>query len=372
MDFNLSETQGMLRDTLRRYLADKYDHDSRMKVVHSDAGWSQATWKAFAEELGILAAPFSEDLGGLGGTAVDNMIVMEELGGKLVIEPYLSTVVIGGGFARETGNADLVGKIIAGEVTTALAAYEPKGRFDLGHVQTSAKPDGEGFVLNGDKAVVRDAPFASHLFVTARTPGGLSLFLVDASTSGIVRRDYPTVDGSRASEIHFDGVRVASSALVGAEGQALPLVEKIIDEATAAVCAEAVGVMRQLHAQTLDYAKQRKQFGRPISDFQVIQHRLVDMFLEVEQAASMTLMATLKLDLPDAERKAAVSAAKARIGKGLKAVGQDAIQIHGGMGMTLELAVGHYFKRATMIESQFGSVDHHLARYEALTLSDAA
>ena len=198
----------------------------------------------------------------------------------------------------------------------------------------------------------------------------MSLFLIEANRPGIVRRDYPTVDGFRASEVYFENCSVPGDALLGAEGGALPLIEKIVDEATASVCAEATGVMRRLHAGTMDYARQRKQFGRAIADFQVLQHRMVDMFMEVEQAASMTLMATLKLDLPDAERMAAVSQAKAKVGKGLKFTGQSAIQIHGGIGITDELAIGHYFKRATMIEGQFGSVDHHLARFERISMPD--
>jgi alkylation response protein AidB-like acyl-CoA dehydrogenase len=301
------------------------------------------------------------------------MIVMEELGKALVVEPYVSTVVIGGGIAREAGRDDVISAIIAGTMTTALAWAEPKGRYDLANVTTTARRDGSGWVLSGHKAVVRDAPFASHIFVTARTAGnqrereGISLFLIKNGAEGVQRRDYPTVDGGRASEIFFENARVDGDALVGAVDSALPLVERIVDEATVAICAEAVGVLRELHRQTQDYAQQRKQFGQPIARFQVLQHRIVDMFMEAEQAASMALMATLKL--PDA---AAVSMAKARIGRALVAAGQDAIQIHGGMGMTDELAVGHYFKRATMIESQFGPTDYHLARYEALAFGKAA
>lgn len=372
MDFSYTETQTMVRDTLARFLADRYDHETRMKIARSE-GWSPEIWRAFAEELGILAAPFSESHGGLGGGAAENMIVMEELGKALVLEPYLSTVVIGGGFARETGRDDLIEGIIAGTLTTAFAWAEPKGRYDLANVQTTAKRSGGGWVLSGHKAVVRDAPFASHLIVTARTGGsprersGISLFLVENGAKGVVRRDYPTVDGGRASEIYFENAEVPAEALLGEVDAALPLASRIVDEATAALCAEAVGVLRELHRQTQDYAQQRKQFGQPIAKFQVLQHRMVDMFMEAEQAASMALMATVKLPDP-----AAVSMAKAKIGKGLTHAGQEAIQIHGGMGMTDELAVGHYFKRATMIESQFGNTDWHLRRYEALGFGQAA
>lgn len=369
MDFSHTETQTMVRDTLARFLADRYDHETRMKIARGE-GWSRAMWTAFAEELGILAAPFSEAHGGLGGGAVETMIIMEEMGRALVVEPYVSTVVIGGGFAREAGRDDLVGDIIAGKLTTAFAWAEPKGRYDLGNIQTTAKRADGGWVINGHKAVVRDAPFASHLIVTARTAGGqrdadgVSLFIIENGAPGVVRRDYPTVDGGRASEIYFENARINADALLGEADAALPMVRRIVDEAIVALCAEATGVLGELHRQTQDYAQQRKQFGQPIAKFQVLQHRMVDMFMETEQAKSLTLMATLKL--PDA---AAVSMAKAKIGKGLIFAGQAAIQIHGGMGMTDELAIGHYFKRATMIESQFGSTDHHLARYESLAFS---
>lgn len=379
MDFSYNETQQMLRDTLARYLADNYDFDTRRKWIASDAGRDPGIWQALATELGILGAPFSEEQGGLGGGAVESMIVMEQLGEAIAIEPYLQTVVIGGGALKAVGGAvadAVIPQIIGGEAVIAFAYAEPQGRYELHNLRTSAKRDGAGWVLNGHKAVVYAAPWATHLLVTARTGGsvrerdGVSLFLVEANLPGIVRRDYPTVDGFRASEIYFENCAVPGEALLGGEGQALPLVEQIVDEATAAVCAEATGVMRRLHAGTMDYARQRKQFGRPISDFQVLQHRMVDMFMEVEQAVSMTLMATLKLGFAPAERAAAVSQAKAKIGKGLRFTGQSAVQIHGGIGITDELSIGHYFKRATMIENQFGSVDHHLARFEQISMAD--
>lgn len=379
MDFSYNETQQMLRDTLARYLADTYDFDTRRKWIASDAGRDPGIWRALATELGILGAPFAEEQGGLGGGAVENMIVMEQLGEAIAIEPYLQTVVIGGGALRAAGGplADaVIPAIIGGEAVIAFAYAEPQGRYELHNLRTSARRDGAGFVLNGHKAVVYAAPWATHLLVTARTGGGqreregVSLFLVEANLPGIVRRDYPTVDGFRASEIYFENCAIPGDALLGSEGGALPLIERVVDEATAAVCAEATGVMRRLHAGTMEYARQRKQFGRPISDFQVLQHRMVDMFMEVEQAVSMTLMATLKLDFDPAERAAAVSQAKAKVGKGLRFTGQSAVQIHGGIGITDELSIGHYFKRATMIENQFGSVDHHLARFEAISMAD--
>ncbi len=378
MDFSYTDEQQMLRDTLGRFLADRYDFETRRKVIAAEPGWSPDVWRAFAEELGILGAGFSEDHGGLGGGAVEHMIVMEELGKGLVVEPYLGTAVIGGGFLKAAGGdlaEELIPGIIAGEVVGAFAYAEPKGRYDLADLQTTARRSGEGWTLDGRKAVVVGAPWATHLFVTARTAGGrrdrggVGVFLVEAGAAGVATRDYPTVDGRRASEVAFENT---PARLLGDADTGLDLVEQVVDEATAAVCAEAVGCMRRLHENTLDYARQRKQFGRPISEFQVLQHRMVDMFMETEQAVSMTLMATLKLDEDADARKAAVSAAKSKIGRGARFSGQAAVQIHGGMGITEELSTGHYFKRTTVIEGLFGDADHHLKRFEALTLDRAA
>ncbi len=381
MDFNYTETQDMLRDTLARFLADTYDFDKRGKMIASDSGRDPGIWKALATDLGILCAPFSEEQGGLGGGPLENMIMMEELGKVIAIEPYLQTVVIGGGALTAAGGplADaLIPEIIAGDAIIAFAYAEPQGRYDLANLRTTAKKDGAGYVLNGHKGVVYAAPWATHLLVTARTGGslreaaGVSLFLVDAKTPGIVRRDYPTVDGFQASEIYFENAAISGDAVLGGEGASLPLIEQIVDEATVAICGEACGVTRKLHEGTLDYSKQRQQFGQPIGRFQVLQHRMADMFLEVEQIVSMTLMATLKLDMPANERKAAVSLAKAKVARSAKFVGQNAIQTHGGIGITQELAIGHYFKRATMIEGQFGSADFHLDRFEKLSMPEAA
>lgn len=381
MDFNFTEEQTLLRDSVAGFLRDKYSFDTRRAIVKSDTGWRADYWQAFAHELGILGAPISEHLGGLGGGATESMIIMEEFGKALVVEPYLGTVVIGGGFLKHSNYsaaADIIGGIIEGKITLAFAYAEPQARYNWSDLMTTAKADGTGYVLNGHKAVVVGAPWASHLIVTARTGGsqreaqGVSVFLVDKTLPGIVTRDYPTVDGQRASEVYFENVALGADALIGSEGAGLPLVTKVLDEANAAICAEAVGCLRKLHEGTLDYARQRKQFGAPIASFQVLQHRMVDMFIQVEQAVSMTYMATIKLDESDHERAKAISAAKVQIGRACKFVGQNAIQIHGGMGMTDELAIGHYFKRATMIEGLFGSVDHHLRRYETLSFDTAA
>jgi hypothetical protein len=380
MDFNFTDEQSMLRDTVASYLADNYSFDQRRAMLKAPPHWSPKTWKAFAEELGILGAPFAEELGGLGGGAVENLIVMQEFGRSLVVEPYLGTVVIGGGFLKHSGHSQaetLIGQVIAGEAIFAFAAAEPQGRYNLADLKTTAKKDGAGWVLNGQKAVVVGAPYATHLIVTARTGGGqrdaegVSVFIVEKGAAGVTTRDYPTVDGFLASEVSLENVKVGAEALVGPADHALPLIEKVVDEAIVATCGEACGVLGKLHEGTLEYTKQRKQFGQPISAFQVLQHRMVDMFIQVEQSVSMTYMATIKL-ADDAERAKAAAAAKVQIGKACKFVGQNAIQLHGGMGMTDEMAIGHYYKRASMIEMAFGTTDHHLARYEFLSLGQAA
>jgi alkylation response protein AidB-like acyl-CoA dehydrogenase len=379
MDFSTNETQDMLRDTLTRFLADTYSFDARQKMLARPEGRDPGIWKALATDLGILCAPFSEEQGGLGGGAVENQLIMEQLGTVIAVEPYLQTVVIGGGALKAVGGAmadAVIPQIISGDCIIAFAYAEPQGRYNLANLRVTAKKDGAGYVLNGHKGVVYAAPWATHLLVTARTGGsqseadGISLFLIDAKGPGITRRDYPCVDGFMASEIYFENAAIPGDALLGGEGSALPLIEQIIDHATVGVCAEACGVTSRLHSGTLEYAKQRQQFGQPISRFQVLQHRMVDMFMEVEQAKSITTMATLKLDLPANERKAAVSSCKAKVSNACKFVGQNAVQTHGGIGITQELAIGHYFKRSTMIEGQFGSADHHYGRYEALTLAD--
>ena len=381
MDFSFTEEQTLLRDTVGAYLADNYDFDKRRAAVASAAGWRPEVWKVLAEDLGILGASFSEEQGGLGGGPTEVMVVMEEFGKALVVEPYLGTVVIGGGFLRRAGGKaadDLIGDLIGGTARFAFAWGEPQARYCLHDLAVTARKEGAGYVLNGAKSVVVGAPFATHLIVTARTggarrdTGGVSVFVVDKTANGVITRDYPTVDGGRASEVTFENVSVGAEALIGGEGEALPMVNQVVDEAVAAVCAEACGVLRRLHEGTLEYTRQRKQFGAPIASFQVLQHRMVDMFIQVEQAVSMTYMAHIKLGEADGERAKAVSAAKVQIGRACKFVGQNAIQLHGGMGMTDEMAIGHYFKRATVIEGLFGSVDHHLRRYEGLSFGKAA
>lgn len=376
MDFNFTEEQDMVRDGLTRMVREQYDWDTRRGVIESEAGWRPEIWSQLAE-LGILGMPFSEEDGGFGGGAVDAMVVMEEFGKGLVVEPFVPTVVCAGGFLKHAGTAaqkeEHIGGIVDGSRIYAFAYAEPRGRYDYADLQTTAKKDGDGYVLNGHKAVVIGAPWASHLVVTARTAGdrrdkqGVSVFVIDKSADGVVTRDYPTVDGRQASEVYFENVSVPADALIGEEGNALPLIELVTDEAIAAQCAEACGAMKVAHAMTLDYSKQRKQFGVPIGSFQVLQHRMVDMYTEYESSVSMTYLATLKLDAEERERKLAVSAAKVRVGQAATHIGQEAIQIHGGMGMTDELAIGSYFKRLKIFDSEFGNVDHHMKRHIALS-----
>ncbi|MGH6870132.1 MAG: acyl-CoA dehydrogenase family protein [Rhizomicrobium sp.] len=374
MDFSFTEEQTLLRNSVSKYLADNYAFETFKKISRSDPGWSQANWKQFAE-LGLLAAPLPEEHGGLGGGPVDTMIVMEEFGRALVVEPFAQTVVVGGGFLKRGSDAqksEWLPRIAGGETVIAFAFAEPQGRFNYADLTTTAKKSGANYVLNGQKAVVLGAPWADTLIVTARTASGrrdekgISVFLVDKKSKGVATRDYPTVDGLRASEITFENVEVPAANLIGHADDGLALVEQVTDEAIAAHCAEAVGAMKVLLDQTVEYSKTRKQFGVPIGKFQVLQHRMVDMFMNAEQSASITYMVTLKLDTGDTERKKAASAAKVQIGKAGRFVGQQAVQIHGGMGMTDELAVGHYFKRLTMLDTLYGNVDHHLKRYAAL------
>jgi len=374
MDFSFTEEQTLLRNSVQRYLADNYTFEAWRKFTRGETGRDPKHWAQFAE-LGLLAAPLPEAHGGLGGDAVSTMVVMEEFGRALVVEPYVPTVVIGGGLIEHAGSdamkQEWLPKIAGGEAVMAFAFAEPKGRYNLADLTTSAKKSGASYVLSGQKAIVIGAPWADQLIVTARSGGGqrdadgVSVFLVDKKSKGISARDFPTVDGNRASEITFENVEVPADRLIGNEGGGLKLVERAVDHAIAAHAAEATGAMKMLVDATVEYSKNRKQFGVPIGKFQVLQHRMVDMFVNYEQAMSIALMVTLKLNESDAVRSKAASAAKAQIGKSGRFVGQGAVQVHGGMGMTDELNVGHYFKRLTMLDTLYGSVDHHLKRYAA-------
>ncbi|HVZ68632.1 MAG TPA: acyl-CoA dehydrogenase family protein [Rhizomicrobium sp.] len=376
MDFSFSEEQTLLRNSVEKYLADNYSFENWRKFTRAEPGRDPAHWRQFAE-LGLLAASLPEDFGGLGGGAVENMIVMEEFGKSLVVEPFVPTVVVGGGMIARDGSKELkdevLPRIAGGEAMIAFAFAEPKSRFNLADISTTAKKQGSSYVLNGNKAVVIGAPWADTLIVTARTSGGqrdekgVTVFLVDKKSKGIATRDYPTVDSMRASEITFENVEVPASRVIGEADNGLALVERAADEAIAAHCAEATGAMKVLVDTTVEYSKTRKQFGVPIGKFQALQHRMVDMFTSYQQSLSMTLMVTLHLGEDAITRKKAASAAKVQIGRAGRYVGQEAVQIHGGIGMTDELNVGHYFKRVTMIDTLFGNVDHHLKRYSSLS-----
>ena len=370
MDFELSEEQRLLKDSVERLTTQRYDFEARRKYMAEPDGWSRALWKQYVD-LGLTALPFPEDHGGIGGGPVETMIVMEAFGRALALEPYFATVVMGGGFLRR-GASDavkgaLLPKVAAGEVLLSFAHVERQARYDLADVATTAKKDGAGYVLDGAKSLAGHGDCADQLIVSARVAGdqraksGIGLFLVDAKASGVSRRGYPTVDGLRAAEVTLSGVKVGADAVIGEPGDAFPLIEQVVDSGIAALAAEAVGAMSAMHEITVDYLKTRKQFGVPIGSFQVLQHKSVDMFVALEQARSMALYATMMAGEADAgERRKAVSAAKVQIGRSARLVGETAVQLHGGIGMTMEYKAGHYFKRLTMIDLAFGDADHHL------------
>ena len=373
MDFSFSEEQTLLRNTIQSFIQDNYDFDKRKEIIQSEEGMSKDNWKQLAE-LGLLGVPFSENDGGLEFGSVETMIVAEEFGKGLVVEPYIQTVVTCGGFLRRASEAqrqEHIPSLISGDEIWAFAYAEPQGRFNLADIKVSASKNGDDYTLNGDKCVVSGAPWAQKLIVSARTSGdqsdkeGISLFIVDKASDGVSTRDYKTVDGSMASEVSFENVKLSSSSLIGEEGNAYSLIELVADETIAALCAEAIGAMSVLNETTVEYCKTRKQFGQPIGKFQVLQHRMVDMFMQYEQSVSMTYMVNLKLSEDELERRKAASGAKVQICNASKFIGQSAVQLHGGMGMTDELNVGHYFKRLAMIETQFGNADHHLKKYSS-------
>ncbi len=370
MDFTLSHEQELLRDGLTRFLATRYDLEKSRSAAKTGQGWQPDVWRALAEELGVLGAALPEDVGGIGGGPVEMMIIAEALGHALVVEPYVDTAVVAAGLLRRAGGdtaTALLARIADGQAIVVLAAAEAESGDRWQDAATTARRDGSDWILDGAKIMVTHAPLATHLLVTARTDAGLSLFCVDAGTAGIDVRAFRTVDDRRAADLEFTGVRLPADALLGGDGQAWPSVDQARDEGAAAVCAEAVGSMRKVLADTVEYSKQRQQFGQPIGSFQVLQHRMVDMHMEVEQSVAAVYLAVLNLDAEPATRARAVSAAKATIGRAARFVGQNAVQLHGGMGMTEELAIGHYFKRLTAVQYEFGSTDQHVARYVELT-----
>ena len=375
MNFDLSEEQQLLADSLKRYLANEYSIDARTKIVASATGWSETVWAAFAE-MGLLGVPFPEEHGGFGGTAVDVMLVMEALGEGLVVEPYWVNVGLAGRLVARGASAEqqkaILPSLIQGKRKLAFAHTERAARYDLQHVGARAKRSGRGFTLEGEKRAVLHGASADTLIVSARTAGsdtdaaGISLFLVDRGTPGLTVKDYRTIDELRAADVWLSGVTVPAEALLGAEGRALPLIEDAADYATALLCAEAVGAIRFANETTLEYIKNRRQFGVPIGSFQALQHRMVDMVISYEQARSMCYLACVKVDTAGAaERRHAISAAKIKVSDACRHVSQEAVQLHGGMGMTEELKVSHTFRRLTMIAQTFGDAEHHLERFAA-------
>jgi alkylation response protein AidB-like acyl-CoA dehydrogenase len=370
MDFNTTPEQQQFADALRRWMEKDYNFEQRKKIIHG-AGVSDAAWSTLAE-LGMTALPVPEAQGGFSGSAVDMLVVMQELGRGLLVEPYFATV-LGAEFLRLAGGQEAaLEQVATGELKLASALGEKQSRHDLFDIATTANKDGDGFILNGAKTVVLHGAQAGKLVVSARTVGdrrdtnGISLFLVPGEAAGVTRRDYRTIDGQRAADITLDNVRLPEAALLGASGQGWEILDAASDYGVTLLCAEAVGAMEALNAATLEYTKTRQQFGVPIGKFQALQHRMAEMFIHLEQARSMATLAAVKMGSTDAEeRRRTVSGAKARVGQAIKFVGQQAVQLHGGMGVTDELPAAHYFKRLTMIELTLGDTDHHLARFAA-------
>jgi len=373
MDFNYSEEQQLLKDSVEKFLAKNYSFEQRREIITAREGFSPLAWEGFAS-LGLLGVPIPQDFGGFGGNGVDTMIVMEALGRALVVEPYMSTVVLAGGAivlgGSEPQRKILLPRIVDGSMKFAFAHTEPGTRFELSRVETTAHLESGMWVINGQKSVVLHGAVADLLIVSARTSGGpdsrqgITLFFVNPSEAGVAGRDYPTYDGMRAAEVSLDNVTISPESVIGVVDNGYPLLEAVVDRGIAAVCAEAVGCMDALRTATLEYLKTRQQFGVPIGKFQVLQHRMVDILIHCEQAKSMALLAAVRVDSPDAkERRRSVSAAKEFIGRAGRFVGQQAVQLHGGMGVTDELSVGHYFKRLTALDTAFGDSDLHLDRF---------
>jgi len=379
MDFSLAEERRLLQDTIKRYLANEYAFDKRRARAASAEGFSRDTWKQMAE-LGLLGLTISDADGGMAGDAFDTMIVMEAFGRALVVEPYLSTVVLGAGIISQAGNnaqrAEWLSAIAAGDKLVAFAHGEAAARYEPSYVQAKAQRAGSGWKLDGKKAVVLGAPSADALIVSARTAGeagdrdGITLFLVDRNAPGVTLRSYATQDAGRAADVTFAAVQVGDDRRLGEAGKALPVVEAALDRANAALCAEALGIIDALNEATLEYLKTRRQFGQPIGRFQALQHRMADMTIKAVEARSMAVVAAAAAGEKDAtERARRVSAAKALVCQSARFVGQQAVQLHGAIGVTDELVVSHWFKRLTMINATFGGADWHLARFSDLMLS---
>jgi alkylation response protein AidB-like acyl-CoA dehydrogenase len=374
MDFSLSEVQSMLTDSIEKFVANDYDFETRQKYAASDSGFSTEVWRTFAE-LGWTAVPFREDDGGLNGGPIDTMVMMQLFGRALIVEPYLENIVMAGGVLRRLASGTQKTKwlqpIITGELQAALAFTEPQARYDLANIETSAVRDGDDWVLNGKKGVVLNGGNAGLVIVPARTSGrntdtdGITLFAVGGAAEGVSRISYPTVDGHQAAEISLHDVRVGSEAILGEIGSGYATLDSVIDEATLAVCAEAVGIMQVLTDKTVEYSKSRIQFGVPIGSFQALQHRMVDMLTACEQSYSLLLWASMANTDNADDAKRAISAIKYQVGTAGQKVGQEAVQLHGGMGVSWDLDIAHYFKRLTAIAQLFGNADWHLDRLAA-------
>src|SRR4051812_33373939 len=375
MDIQLTEEQELLRSSVQRLLRDRYDFEARRKIVATDEGWSRAHWKAFVE-LGLSAAPFKESAGGLGGGPLTTMIIMKEFGRHLVVEPFFETVVLAGGLIEDIGSQaqreEFLPDIMTGESIWALAWAEGRSRYDFNNIATTARRQGENYVLSGTKATVIGAPWADKLIVSARTSGGprdrsgVSLFVVDRHSANLHLQGFKTIDGRRAAEVALMNVEVPASQLLGTEGEGVAALEACRDRAIGALCAEAVGAMAELNSTTLEYAKTRKQFGSAIGSFQVLQHRMVDMFIAHQEALSLMQHLSLSLNAGDAGLSRLASGAKSKIGYAGRFIADQAVQLHGGMGMTDELNIGHYFKRISSINIQFGDPAFHVLRFAQL------
>ena len=376
MDFSLSEEQRLLKDSVDRFVRENCPLDRRRVLVSGEPGYSEENWRRMAE-LGWLGVGVPEVYGGVGGGPVETMLLMEAFGAGLVPEPYFPSVVLGGNLVAtagsETRKQALLPALVAGDLKLAFACIEAQAGYDLFDVETTAERRGGGYVVNGAKGVVLGAPTADRLIVCARTAGGsrdrdgIGLFLVDRSARGVQLRGYRTVDGLRAAEVVLENVVVDEDAVLGDPRGAWPVIEAVAERAVAALCAEAVGAMDVIVRSTAGYLKTRRQFGRPLGTFQVLQHQFADMVIAGEEARSMMYAATLRLEDPDAVLRAkTISGAKQIIGRNARLVGQRGIQLHGGMGMTEEMDVGHYFKRLTMIDVMFGDEAYHLKRYAGL------
>ena len=371
MDFSLNEVQAMLDDSVEKFISNDYDFDTRQKYAGSEQGFSPEVWQTFAE-LGWTAVPFGEDDGGFGGGPVELMVMMMRFGKGLVVEPYIANIVLSGGLLRRTADASQKERwlvpIIAGELQAALAFVEPQSRYDTSNVTTTATADGDSWILSGRKGVVLNGGSAELLIVPARTSGeqcdddGITLFAVTADCDGITRKSYPTVDGQQAAELHFDDVRVDDDARLGETGTGYAPLDATLDDAALALCAEAVGIMQVMTDKTVEYSRNRMQFGVPIGSFQALQHRMVDMFTDCEQSYSLLMRAAMLASESSDETRRAISAIKYQVGTAGRKVGQEAVQIHGAMGVSWDLDIAHYFKRLTVIDQMLGNADWHLDR----------